>query len=211
MKRCFIFAAGSFYGLREAPGPEDLVIAADAGLEACRQAGVKPALILGDFDSMDPPPEGEGVLRLPVEKDDTDTLAAVRKALGQGCAAIHIYGGTGGKRLDHTLANLQTLLYIRRQGARGFLYDNDFLWTVIENEAWTIRKTVEWGLFSAFCLGDRAEGVDEEGFQYPLRDAVLTPEFPVGVSNHILEEQACVRVRKGALAVGWELPPLSRT
>ena len=54
----------------------------------------------------------------------------------------------------------------------------------------------------------RAEGVDEEGFQYPLHDAVLTPEFPVGVSNHILEPRARVSVRRGALIVGWELPPL---
>ena len=50
--------------------------------------------------------------------------------------------------------------------------------------------------------------MDEEGFQYPLKDAVLTPEFPLGVSNHILEPSARVSVRKGALAVGWELAPL---
>lgn len=114
----------------------------------------------------------------------------------------------GGKRLDHTLANLQSLLYLRRRGARGWLYDNDFVWTVIENESLTVEKTVEWSLFSAFCLGDRAEGIDETGFQYPLRDAVLTPEFPLGVSNHILESAATITVRRGALAVGWQLPPL---
>ena len=92
----------------------------------------------------------------------------------------------------------------------GFLFDDDFVWTVIENESINIRKTVEWGLFSAFCLGDRAEGVDETGFQYPLRDAVLTPDFPLGVSNHILERSAQISVKKGALAVGWELPPLDK-
>ena len=80
---------------------------------------------------------------------------------------------------------------------------------MIEDEALDIPKTVEWGLFSAFCLGDRAEGVDETGFQYPLEDAVLTPDFPVGVSNHILEPAARISVRRGALAVGWELPPLN--
>ena len=79
------------------------------------------------------------------------------------------------------------------------------MWTALENESLQVRKTVEWGLFSAFCLGDRAEGVDEIGFQYPLRDAVLTPDFPLGVSNHILEPQAEITVRRGALAVGWEL------
>lgn len=210
MRRCFIFSAGSFYGMRERPAPGDLVIAADAGYRICLQEGITPDFILGDFDSMDPPEDFGTVLRLPVEKDDTDTLAAVRFALEQKCDFFHLYGGTGGKRLDHTLANLQTLLFLRRQGARGLLYDNDFVWTVIENETLTICREVEWGLFSAFCLGDRAEGVDEIGFQYPLRNAALTPEFPVGVSNHFIEPEARITVRRGALAIGWELAALDK-
>ena len=209
MKRCFIFAAGTFFGLRETPAAGDLVIAADAGYLVCRKLGICPDLVLGDFDSM-PVPEYDGsVVRLPVEKDDTDTMAAVRTALENGCKEIFIYGGTGGKRLDHTLANLQTLLFLRRKGARGYLYDDDFIWTAIENESLTIRRSVEWGLFSAFCLGDRAEGIDEAGFQYTLENGTLTPDFPMGVSNHIVAEEATVSVRSGALAVGWELPPLS--
>ena len=208
MKRCFIFAAGTFYGLRERPAPGDFVIAADAGYRICRRAGIVPDLLLGDFDSMEQPADFSNVHRSPVEKDDTDTMLAVKTALEHDCNIIYIYGGTGGKRLDHTLANLQTLLFIRRRGARGYLYDNDFVWTVVENESLAIEKTVEWGLFSAFCLGDRAEGIDEVGVQYPLKDAVLTPEFPLGVSNHILEPTAEITVRRGALAVGWELPPI---
>ena len=208
MKRCFIFAAGTFFGLRERPVPGDFVIAADAGYRTCQQAGIVPDLLLGDFASMEQP-DFPNIHRSPVEKDDTDTMLAVKTALEQGCDTVYIYGGTGGKRLDHTLANLQTLLFLRRRGARGYLYDDDFVWTVIENESLTVEKTVEWGLLSAFCLGDRAEGIDETGFQYPLSDAVLTPEFPLGVSNHIMEPTATVRVRKGVLAVGWQLPTLS--
>ena len=206
MKRCFIFAAGSFYGLRERPGSGDFVIAADAGYSVCREEGIRPDLLLGDFDSMEPPADFDRIRRLPVEKDDTDTLAALRAGLERGCTEFLIYGGTGGKRLDHTLANLQSLLFLRRRGARGVLFDNDFLWTVIENEDLQVTRTVEWGLLSVFCLGDRAEGVEETGVQYPLSGAVLTPDFPLGVSNHILEPTARISVRRGALAVGWELP-----
>ena len=208
MKRAFIFAAGSFFGLRERPVEGDLVIAADAGYRVCQAAGIVPTLLLGDFDSMDQPEDFANVHRSPVEKDDTDTMLAVKTALEQGCNEVFLYGGTGGKRLDHTLANLQTLLYLRRRGTRGWLYDDDFVWTVIEDESITVQKTVEWGLLSLFCLGDRAEGIDLTGLQYPLKDAVLTPEFPLGVSNHVVEEEACVTVRKGALAVGWELEAL---
>ena len=206
MKRCFIFSAGTYFGLRERPQSGDLVLAADAGYEVCRREGIVPDLVLGDFDSMEQPKDAENVLRVPVEKDDTDTMLAVKTALENGCDTIYLYGGTGGKRLVHTLANLQTLLFIRRRGARGYLYDDDFVWTAVENESLTIRREVEWGLFSAFCLGDRAEGIDEVGFQYPLENASLTPEFPLGVSNHIVEENATITVRSGALIVGWELP-----
>lgn len=209
MKRAFIFAAGSFFGLRERPEAEDLIIAADAGEKICREAGLIPDLIIGDFDSAPVPASSTApVIQLPVEKDDTDTLAAVRTALEHGCHTIYIYGGTGGKRLDHTLANLQTLLFIRRHNARGYLYGDDFIWTVIENESLAICREVDWGLFSAFCLGNQAEGIDEIGFQYPLQDAVLTLDFPLGVSNHIVEPEARITVRQGALAVGWELPPI---
>ena len=208
MKRCFIFSAGTFFGMREYPAKGDLVIAADAGYRLCQQIGIMPDVVLGDFDSMEAPEDVGQICRLPVEKDDTDTLAAVRLGLQRGCSEFFLYGATGGKRLDHTLANLQTLLFLRRRGARGWMYDNDFIWTVIENESISIEKTVEWGLFSAFCMGDRAEGIDEIGVQYPLNNAALTPDFPIGVSNHILENQAMVTVRNGALAVGWELKPL---
>ena len=96
MQRCLIFAAGTFYGLRQAPAPGDLVIAADAGYRACREAGIVPDLLLGDFDSMDQPSDFPNVRRSPVEKDDTDTMLAVKTALEEGCGEIHIYGGTGG-------------------------------------------------------------------------------------------------------------------
>ncbi|MEA4942224.1 MAG: thiamine diphosphokinase [Oscillibacter sp.] len=205
MRRCFIFAAGSFFGLRERPAPDDLVIAADAGYQLCRSLGVVPDLVLGDFDSM-PEPVGVPVLRVPVEKDDTDTMLALKTGLEKECGEFHLYGFTGGKRLDHTLANLQSLLYLRRRGARGWLHGDDFVWTAIENESLTVHKEVEWGLFSVFCLGDKALGIDEVGFQYPLKDATLTPEFPLGVSNHILKPEAVITVRNGALLVGWELP-----
>lgn len=205
MKKCFIFAAGSFYGLRERPQPGDFVIAADAGYRACLQEDLVPDLLLGDFDSMEAPADFPNLLRAPVEKDDTDTMLAVKVGLERGCTHFYFYGGTGGERLDHTLANLQALLYLRSHGARGYLYDRAFVYTAIQNEALTIAKGPEWGLVSAFCFGGPARGVWEEGVQYPLHDAILTSDFPLGVSNHIIENEATITVRDGALIVGWQL------
>ena len=208
MKRCFIFAAGTYYGLRERPQTGDLVLAADAGYLACRQAGITPDLLLGDFDSMDQPADFDPVCRVPVEKDDTDTMLAVKTGLEQGCGEFYIYGGTGGRRLDHTLANFQALLYLRRHGAQGYLYDDDFCWTAIEDETLTLERQVDWGIVSLFPQDGAAEGVTLTGLQYPLMDARLTPDVGLAVSNHFLAEQAVITVRKGALLVGWQLPSL---
>jgi len=206
MKRCFVFSAGSFYGLRERPEPGDFVVAADAGYEVCRRAGVTPDLIIGDFDSMEEPDVSVPVERVPVEKDDTDTMLAVRAGAERGCTEFHLYGATGGKRLDHTLANFQTLLWMAHQGFRAFLYDDDFVYTAVRNGSVSIPRTVEWGLVSVFCLEEPARGVDEEGLQYPLHNAVLTADRPLAVSNHMQADTAAVSVREGTLIVGWELP-----
>ncbi|MCI2057247.1 MAG: thiamine diphosphokinase [Oscillibacter sp.] len=208
MKRCFIFSAGTFYGMRERPASGDLVIAADAGYRTCQKEGIVPDLLLGDFDSMEQPADFQNVLRVPVEKDDTDTMLAIRTAIKEKCGEVYLYGATGGKRMDHTLANLQSLMWICHQGVRGYLYDDDFVYTAIRNETLTIPKTVEWGLVSVFCLSEPAAGITETGMQYSLTDATLRADQPLAVSNHMTEPRASISVRDGTLIVGWQLPPL---
>ena len=211
MRRCFVFSAGDFHGLRERPRTGDFLVAADAGYLLCRRLGLSPDLLIGDFDSMDEPsgPPGAGrVERVPVRKDDTDTMLALKAGLSRHCAEFHLYGGTGGARMDHTVANLQALLYLRRRQAKGFLYGRDFVWTAIENEALRIPGTVPDGLLSVFALTDPAQGVTIRGTSYPADGVTLAPDFPLGVSNHILYgATALVSVEKGALLVCWELPP----
>ena len=203
--RCFVFSAGTFYGLRETPTEGDFCIAADAGRLLCEDLGIAPDLVIGDFDSA-PKPQDVACVTVPVEKDDTDTMLAAKEGLRRGCRAFYFYGATGGARLDHTLANLQTLAYLRRHGARGYLYDQNFCYTVLENEELTVCGDVPWGLLSVFALGDRVEGVTLTGVQYPLQDAVLENDFPLGVSNHIIEKTAYISAGNGLLLVGWELP-----
>ena len=101
------------------PNPGDLVIAADGGYAHLH--GIQADLVVGDFDSLGFIPAGESVVRHPAEKDDTDTMLAVKTGLERGETEFHIYGGMGGRRTDHTVANFQALLYLARRGARGWL------------------------------------------------------------------------------------------
>ena len=158
---CVIFCAAEFDALARPLEKDDYIIAADGGWHTCRENGITPTLLVADFDSLDTVPEFGHILRLPVEKDDTDSMLAIREGLARGCTEFYFYGATGGHRLDHTLANLQSLAFLRRHGARGYLYHDNFVYTVIENEHLTVRQTVDWGLLSIFNLGADAEGLND--------------------------------------------------
>ena len=177
---CYIFGAGSFYGLISRPQPGDYVIAADGGWKACRQADVVPDLLLGDFDSLEQLPVFDNVRRVPVEKDDTDMMLAVKEGLARGETEFHLYGGMGGRRTDHTIANMQTLLFLARRGARGWLYGDGEVYTAICDDSITFVSRGA-GILSVFCMGADAVGVNIQGGQYPLQNAVLTAEFPSDV------------------------------
>lgn len=213
MRRCVIFGGGELKDIRFTQSllrEDDYIVCADRGYAYCAAMGRKPDLILGDFDSYNGKlPPGCEVLRYPIEKDDTDTMLALREGLRRGCDTFYLYGATGGARLDHTLANLQSLAFLLRHGARGYLYDQNFVYTAIENETLTLTREVEWGIVSLFSMGDRAEHITLEGLQYPLTDGTIDCGFPLGVSNHIVAPTARITVGRGPLLVGWELPKLA--
>lgn len=201
--RCFVFAAGDCFGLPERPAPGDLIIAADAGYAACRAFGLRPALVVGDFDSSDAP-EGETLLRLPVEKDDTDTLHALRVGLERGCRDFVILGGTGGARPDHTLANLQSLLFLAARGARGRLYGNGVVWRTVCRERVDFPADMR-GTLSLFCLDGEARGVSLRGLKYNMEQGSLRSDFPLGVSNSFVGRRASVEVGDGCLLMMTEI------
>ena len=201
MGTCVIFCAAECDGLLMPVGPEDCVIAADGGLEHTRKLNIPPHVILGDFDSLGYTPEGANVF--PVEKDDTDAMLAVRQGLRLGYREFLLYGSLDGPRLDHTVANFQTLQYLCDQEASGYLVGNSYIVTVVKNGCLRFPAGAE-GTVSVFCLGADARGVDLDGLYYPLKDGVLTAGFPLGVSNHFTGTDAVISVREGSLLVLWD-------
>lgn len=175
----------------------DLIIAADAGYENARRLGLEPDLLLGDYDSAPRPPQSAKTLVLPAEKDDTDTYFAARRAIALGADEAVILGGLGG-RLDHTLANLQTLVFLAQNGVRAWLADEANEVTALLPGTHIIPARPGWYL-SVFSAGDAARGVTLQGLKYPLHEAVVTNFFPVGVSNEFAADTAAVRLSEGVL------------
>ena len=140
MKKCVIIGAGecniALLGKRHELKEGDFCIAADGGLKYLIAIGKTPDLLIGDMDSLGMvEPNGQfKVRRLPVEKDDTDLLAAIKEGLELGFRKFELYAGLGG-RLDHTIANIQCLLYLLNRGANGILVGDDMTLRVIRNEA----------------------------------------------------------------------------
>ena len=200
MKRCIVFCAGEFDRLLLPLSGQEYVIAADGGYSHANRLGLQPDCILGDFDSLGYVPQGAKVF--PVEKDDTDMMLALRKGLAQGCKEFLIYGGLDGPRLDHTMANFQSLMFLSQQGARGYLMGKEYIATVITDGQLRLPKAKD-GIVSVFCMGAAARGVSIEGLQYILENGVLEPGFPLGVSNHFVGQEAVVSVTEGSLLVLW--------
>ena len=291
MPTCYIVGAGDFTPRGFAPVPGDLVLAADGGYRALYSLGYTPDLLLGDFDSLGdlPLPPDLPVLRFPARKDDTDTGLALRHGLDRGFRDFALYGCAGG-RVDHLLANLQSMARISRLGATIRLAAPEYdAWALTgpapdtsapatpaapdalaphasashasgpaphaphtpapstsapdasashisashasapstpasdasaphisaphtsgpaphapDGPAATLTLPDRPGgtLVSVFCHGDRAEGVTLTGLAYPLSDAALAGDFPLGVSNRRLEGQpATVSVRRGTLLI----------
>ena len=201
MKECVIFCAADFNGIARPIGKDAFVIAADGGLRHTQKLKIAPDAVLGDFDSLGYTPEGANVF--PVEKDDTDAMLAVRLGLRQGCGEFLLYGSLDGPRLDHTVANFQTLQFLADHGAVGYLIGNTTMVTVVKNGRITFPAGCS-GTISVFCMGPDAEGVTEKGLFYGVEEATLTSGFPLGVSNHFTGEPAEISVKNGSLLVLWE-------
>ena len=207
--KCIVICAGDLT-LGEIPvGEEDLVIAVDGGLDYCAVLNVEPDLILGDFDSLSEEEYAaveqleqqipERVIRLQREKDETDGLAALQEGLKRGYTEFRIYAGTGG-RFDHTLANIQCLLYLKNRGASGYLVDGTGMMLVIKNEAVHFRRNLK-GTLSLFSMVEESKGVTIRGMKYELEHASVRNDFPLGISNEIVAEQAEISLQTGTLLV----------
>ena len=199
---CYIVGAGEDYGLDFQPKEGDLVIAADGGYARTLEAGIRPDLIIGDFDSLGRIPQEDHVITLPVVKDVTDTYAAIEQGKARGYRNFWLYGCTGG-RIDHTFANVQTAAELAEHGMACHIVDKTQIITAL------CCGTMEFGpeskgFLSVFSHTDRCSGVTLKGLKYELENAGLSNRFPLGVSNEFLGIPAHVTVKEGTAILIYE-------
>lgn len=200
MSRCIIVGGADINNydfIRTSLQSDDYVIFCDSGLKHLSSLQVKPSLIVGDFDSHENPHLDTETIVLPCEKDDTDTVYAMKEAIKRGFDTFLLIGVVGG-RLDHTLGNISMLLYLDSHGCKGTIIDDYSEMEIISSEPAYIEDKYEF--FSLLNITGCAKGITIQNAKYPLNDGEITCEYQYGVSNEVLPgKTAIVSVHEGKL------------
>ena len=200
VKRCVIVSASPDSDsefIKSHIADDDFVICADGGADKIIPTGIIPDLIIGDFDSSGKSDyfRDTEVITLPVMKDDTDTQHCAEAAMDRGFKNILFLGATGG-RLDHTLANLSVLLYLKNRGAKGRIVDKYSDISLLENGDNKLfgakGKTV-----SVMPFVSKEVTLSYEGMLYPLKNQTVSAEYPFTISNIAEADEVTVTLHKG--------------
>ena len=207
MSRCVIIAAGEikdYARARDYLRSDDFFIFCDGGLAHAAGLCIKPDLIVGDFDSCDSGElskyEGQcEIIKLPHEKDDTDTMYAARLAVERGFDDFLILGAMGG-RFDHALANVSVLLFLDALGKKAVISDDYSTMQIVGSKPLLIDDTCSY--FSVLTVAGNVSGVNIKNAKYSLTNASLKCDFQLGVSNEVLPGKVAeVSVEHGRVLV----------
>lgn len=200
MRRCVIIGGadiGRYDRIRASLRSDDFYICCDSGLKHREGLGIAPDLIVGDFDSHADPHLSTETIVLPCEKDDTDTVFAVKEALSRGFRSFLLIGVTGG-RLDHTLGNVSILLMLHARGIPAVALDDYSEMQIISDKPVSVED--RYAFFSLLNISGLARGVTIQNAKYPLLNAEITCEYQYGISNEVLPGQVSeVSVQEGKL------------
>ena len=200
MKRCVIVGGADINNydyVRSRLCADDYIVFCDSDLKHLDALQVRPGLIVGDFDSHDNPNLDVETIVLPCEKDDTDTVFAVKEAIRRGYEDVLLIGVVGA-RLDHTLGNVYILEYLDNLDKKGFIIDDYSEMELVSRQTAYIVDSFRF--FSLLNITGIAKGITVKNAKYPLKDAEITCGYQYGVSNEVLPGmRAEVTVKEGKL------------
>lgn len=198
MNRCVIVGGADIFNydrIKNKLKDDDFIIFCDSGLKHMSNLGATPSLIVGDFDSHDNPHLSVETIVLPCEKDDTDTVFAVKEAFKRGYTDFLLIGVVGA-RLDHTLGNLYILEYLDQLGLKGRILDDFSEMELVKDTPVLIEDSFSY--FSVLNVTGTLQGINIENAKYPLQNASIQPGYQYGISNEVIHgKTASVKVAIG--------------
>ncbi len=185
MKNCLIVGGATISNwpqIKQYINHSDYTIACDSGIVNCKKAGIIPDLIVGDFDSSEKPLTRIETIVLPREKDDTDTVFAIKEAIKRGFDSIILIGAVG-ERLDHSLVNVYSLSLMEQSGVKGMIIDDYSIMELVDGKA-TIDERFSY--FSLIAIEGTLEDVTIKNAKFTLEKGVITPGYQYATSNEVL-------------------------
>ena len=187
--------------LRKIVRGADILVAADSGLIAAEEAGLRPDWILGDMDSLDDLGRlekypSDRVRRFPPDKDFTDTELALALLREKGCDEVWIAGGGGG-RIDHLLAI--RALFEREECPDKWFPGSEEIRCLKAGKLLSVLLPPE-SLVSVFPLGKEPWEAESSGLKWPL-NSLSWEAGSFGLSNVAVNGSFEIRSIRGRFLV----------
>jgi len=183
----------------------DCIICSDGGANHAYNMNIVPNYIIGDLDSINKniidyyKSKNVEFEKFPTKKDETDTELCIELSSKLKAKEIHLIGALGG-RIDHTIANINLLYYIRKKGIMPkIISEKEELYIAIEEEIiidGNIGDTV-----SILPIKGDVEGVTLKNLEYPLNNSDMEFSRPLGISNVMSDINCSIKVNKGSLII----------
>ena len=199
MNTCYVIGAGEVDELDFSPDRTDMVICADGGYKYAIEYGIKPDLVIGDFDSLGMIPDDVPVKVFPKEKDDTDSFLAVSEGIRAGYKKFALYGLLGG-RLDHTFSNYELLAYLTENGCKAYAKGSGFMVFMLKDSSIRLHEK-ESGIISVFSFSEECSGITIRGLKYEIEDFTMTNKLTRGLSNEFCGKEGFIEVKDGMLII----------
>jgi len=198
--RAFVFGGGEIFPeyIEERVQDGDIVVCADSGYKNALSMGVKVDVLVGDFDSLGSVPDGDfELVRVPAEKNSTDTQLAVDIAIERGADEMIIVSSTSG-RVDHALSAMAILEYLWTKRIPAVVVNGQNRVRFIRDSGAIIIRS-QYKYFSVVTLDAVAKKVSIDGAKYPLVKKDIERGFQFAVSNEIVKNAALITVKKGSV------------
>lgn len=183
----------------------DFIICADGGARHLHYINETPDYIVGDLDSLDfnivdfYRKKNVEFKKFPSRKNETDTELCIVLAKDLNATQIHLIGALGG-RIDHTIANINLMYYIKQLNINPIIKTSKEDMYIVQNETSKISGK-RGDIISVIPIKDDAIGVTLEKLEYPLKNFNMKFGTPIGISNVMEEDECIITVKKGDLLV----------
>lgn len=202
-EKCILLGASLTQEKEISKNTNDYIIACDNGLELVNRFNLKPDLLIGDFDSLDIVPTEFKTIRLNPVKDTTDIYEGIIEGKKLGYKLFYLYGCLG-NRIEHTLANIQIIYSLKKEGLEGFLIENDTILRIVHNEKVALPSSL-FGYISVFSISENSI-LSLKNLKYELSEVTINNMFPIGIDNEFIGKEAIVDVKEGYILLIYNDP-----